>query len=102
MRPTVLAVSLTLCVSVVAAERELPREPRAGGSHVFLASHAPLSTSDRAELKAKGIDILQAAAGGRYIARVAYGVSDARIASLEPITAEDKVHPSLRRELGRG
>jgi hypothetical protein len=64
----------------------------------------PLTDSDRTELARKGITIKHALAGGRYLARVndEGSTEDARIASLEPLTARHKIHPSALRAAGRG
>jgi hypothetical protein len=64
----------------------------------------PLTDSDRAELAAKGVFVRQPLSGGRYLARVTElaDVRDARIASLEPLSREQKLQRSVLKEVGRG
>ncbi|PYQ30100.1 MAG: hypothetical protein DMF56_10285 [Acidobacteria bacterium] len=68
--------------------------------HMILSPAAPLTEQDRADLLAEGIEIQRPLTGGRYIARVAPSArfaEDARIASVEPMTAEHKIYGSARR-----
>lgn len=60
--------------------------------------HVPraLTDADRAELAAQGLIIRQALPGGRYLARGF--ANDGRITSIEPLTAEKKIHASAWRE----
>jgi hypothetical protein len=60
--------------------------------------HVPhaLTEQDRAELAANGLEIRHALPGNRYLARGF--ANDARIATIEPLTVEKKIHPSAWRE----
>ena len=102
MRPLIGALSLSLvALCVNAAERDISRDLD-GNRHVVLRAAAPLSQADREDLAARGIVIQRAMAGGRYIARVTGTVSDARVASVEPLSADEKIHSSAYREAARG
>jgi subtilisin family serine protease len=101
MRPTVLAVCLSIATLAPGAERDFARDARPG-RHVLVTPQQSLTAADRAELEAKGIRLLRPAANGRFLARVAAGASDARIAAVEDIRANDKLHPSVMREIGQG
>ncbi|MBV8519866.1 MAG: S8 family serine peptidase [Acidobacteria bacterium] len=73
--------------------------------HVILQPEQPLTDADRAELRAKGIDVQHPLTGGRWVARVtasAEASGDARIASLEPLGADRKILHSALKDLGRG
>jgi hypothetical protein len=103
-------VSLVITTTAFAAgddERRTPARNAAErlGRAMILHPAEPLTDSDRAELAAKGVAIKHALAGGRYLARVRENArleGDDRIASLEPLTAAKKIHPSALRAVGRG
>jgi subtilisin family serine protease len=67
--------------------------------HMILSPAAPLTEQDRADLLAEGVEIQRPLTGGRYIARVAPAArfGDARITSVEPMTAAHKIYGSARR-----
>jgi subtilisin family serine protease len=68
--------------------------------HMILSPAAPLTEQDRADLLAEGVEIQRPLTGGRYIARVAPAArvaEDARITSVEPMTAAHKIYGSARR-----
>ena len=107
------AASLRLFVLLVLSSRAFSEGPARVGhdTHATLAArpgpspdarddsivHVPraLTDADRAELAAKGIEIRHALPGNRYLARGS--ASDERIATIEPLTAEKKIHPSAWR-----
>jgi hypothetical protein len=71
-------------------------EPR--GRAMILRPHQALSEADIADLAKHGVDVKRALTGGRYVARVrdeAGARSDARIASLEPMTRAMKLQPAV-------
>jgi subtilisin family serine protease len=87
--------------------REVPRERTRGwtaGEAMILHPSRPLTDEDRAELAAKGILVRHALTDGRFLARVTPGadIRESALARLEPLTADVKVHPSARAEVGRG
>jgi len=114
MRSTVVALSFVFFAGVALAA------PR----HVLLRTAAPLTHADRAELADKGIVVLGAASGGRYLARVADDVpqmwrplpsavavplraaapawADSRIVAVDELSADTKIHSTARREAARG
>lgn len=98
-----LAVAVSLFASVALAQgREVARDYD-GARHVILRPAAPLTETDRAELAGKGILVQRPTTEGRYLARVAENASDdSRIAALEPLSAEEKIHSSAFREAARG
>lgn len=85
-----------------------PREPggrRGLGQAVILSPARALTEADVAELAGKGVFIRQPLSGGRYVARVKEGArldGDPRVLSLEPLTAEKKLHRSAVREATGG
>lgn len=88
----------------VAAQREADPPRRLEGRAIVVRASKALSPADQADLAASGITIKHALPGGRYLARVAAGadVTDARIESIEELTAEKKLHPSAIRAAAQG
>lgn len=86
------------------ADARQPLPWREQGRVMILHPAAPLTETDRVELEAKGVFVKHALTGGRYLARIAAGtrVADARIVSIEPLTAQKKIHPSALHEASRG
>ena len=86
-----------------AASESQPREVggrRGEGRPMILHATRALSDADRILLKAEGVTVLRPYARGRYIARVsdtARYTGDERVASVEPLTAEKKIHLSSLR-----
>ncbi|HEX2120292.1 MAG TPA: S8 family serine peptidase [Thermoanaerobaculia bacterium] len=108
MRRLTFAVLILFSLSAFAVEpptpriidRELERAP-----HMILNPARPLTPEDRAELRAKGVEVQRPLSGGRYLARVvnpASAVADARITSVERMTAEHKILRSALRHAGKG
>jgi hypothetical protein len=108
MRRIVLVLlSVLLSTTAFAQEAGLrpPLEPKFRlGRAMILRPAAPLSDADRAELAAKGISVRHVLGEGTFLARVKEGakLQDARIASLEPMTARHKLHPTALRAAARG
>jgi len=106
MRKLTLVVSLLLAGSVLAdvvneTDPRLRREFERS-RHMILSPTHPLDAADRAALLEKGVDVQRPLTRGRYIARVidaALVKDDARVASVEPMTAEQKI---LRRAIEPG
>src|SRR5687768_26519 len=72
---------------------------------VILEPETALTDIDRAELAARGVVIEQVLGNRRYVARVASGArvdGDARLASMEPLSAEKKIHRGAMREAASG
>src|SRR5687767_9136833 len=92
---TVFALLALLMFSAAAlAERVVIVEPA-----------APLTDADRAELAERGVIIEQVLGERRYVARVAPGArvaGDARLATMEPLSAEKKIHRGAMREAASG
>jgi hypothetical protein len=104
--PLLFALLLTTVLAaddVERVRRQLAPELRLGRAMILHPNQA-LTAADRRELAAKGITVKHPLAGGRYLARVRDGApaADARIASIEPLTARQKIHSSALRETGRG
>ncbi|HJQ40936.1 MAG TPA: S8 family serine peptidase [Thermoanaerobaculia bacterium] len=109
MRKLTLVVSLLLAVSSFAEvwnesdpqlKRAFERAP-----HMILHPSRPLTDADRVELRANGVDVQRPLTGGRYIARVvstARAAADARVESVEPMTAEHKILRSAMRFAANG
>ena len=109
MRKLTLVVSLLLSAHAFAgvwnesdpqAKRAFERAP-----HMILHPSRPLTDADRAELLAEGVEIQRPLTGGRYIARVidsAQAVADARVESIEPMTAAHKILLSAMRFAAHG
>jgi subtilisin family serine protease len=78
----------------------------AGARHVILDPQHVLSAAERAALASRGVEILRATSGGRYLARVAPDAAiagfDPLIRSIQPITAERKLSASAVHETARG
>jgi hypothetical protein len=111
MKRLIPAVALLLLSNVAFASGQWnengPREPqtwREQGRAMILHPAGPLTDSDRAELAVKGVYVKHPLTEGRYLVRVAEGASvvDARIVSIEPLTAQKKLHPSALHEASRG
>ena len=92
-------VLLVLAVPLFAGPRDVEKSPRAEGRAWVLQPAAAFTEADEAELAEKGIVVMHALPGGRYLARLRSGAAaeDARIISAEPLTAEKKIHPSAIR-----
>ena len=73
-----------------------------GIRHMIVHANGPLTAADRAELAAKGVFIGRALTEGRYLARVATPVTDARLSRIEEIKAEAKIAPTAMREARAG
>lgn len=105
-RLTAVLFSLFLATTVLADVREpdlAAGDPTARfGRMMILHPTQELTDSDRAELAQRGITVRGTLTGGRYLARVRNGAAtdDARIASIEPLTATKKIQASAFRELG--
>ena len=102
--PALLAV-LIVATASFAVEPSNPRPRReASLRHVILQASGPLTPADRQELLAKGVLVQSALPNGRYLARVPEGrtIEDARVTAIEPLTADQKISRSARREAGRG
>jgi hypothetical protein len=105
-RLSAVLLSLLLTQIAFAAVKE---DPHAGdrerlGRAMVLTPRQALSESDVADLAKEGISVKRAIAGGRYIARVqdeAQAGADARIVSLEPMTARQKLQPSVIHEAAK-
>ena len=108
--PVVLALLLVLTQTAFAAEPRSETQPREvaprvlEGRPMVLHPAAPLTDTDRAELARRGIHFKHALTGGRYLVRVSENATfdDPRVLSVEPLTAEMKIHRSASRELARG
>lgn len=74
------------------------------GRAMILEPVAPLSAADRAGLSARGISVRHAMPGGRYLVRAQEDadLSDGRIRSIRPLTAQLKIDASAMKEAGRG
>jgi len=108
-RLAVLLLSLALSTTSFAAGLDKSdtreNEPLAKqGRAVIVQPARGLTDADRAELASEGVFIKHALTGGRYLARVKDGVQvdDARVASIRPLTAKDKIHRSALAAVGRG
>lgn len=104
IRP-VLVLFLFVAPLALAATREVDPPRRAEGRAVIVRSVNALTEAEQAELQAGGLTIKHALPGGRYLARMTDGAGvtgDARILSIEPLTAEKKLHPSAVRLAARG
>lgn len=105
MTRPVLALFLLVAPLALAAPREVDPPRRAEGRAVIVRSVNALTDAEQAELQANGLTIKHALPGGRYLARMIAGAGvtgDARIISVEPLTAEKKLHPSAVRLAARG
>jgi hypothetical protein len=99
-----LATSTLFAAERFDLDRGVPRDD-IRARHVILSPQQPLSEADRADLRAKGIDVQHPLTGGRWIARVtaaAEASGDARIASIEPLAADRKILRSALQDLGHG
>ena len=99
----VLLVAVSFSLAAADAPELRDRGARAGRA-VILEVAQPLTPEDRADLAGEGVFVRHALSGGRYLARVADGVQvrDARIATVEPLTAEKKIHASAYQEVASG
>lgn len=100
-----LPLLAVLAVPVLAAPRLVDPSPRREGRVFVLHTAAALTEADEAELAEKGVVIKHALPGGRYLARMrdaADAAGDARIAAVEPLTADRKLHPSAIRAASLG
>lgn len=101
---SLLALSFLAQTALADVIRE--REPghRAEGRAVILHPAKALSDADVSELAEEGVTVKHALTGGRYLARIkdtAEIAGDARIVSIEELTAEKKIHPTARREAAK-
>lgn len=71
---------------------------------VLVSPTRDLTDYDRAQLAGKGVVVMRALPDGRYLARVAphASLSDASIASVEPLTAEKKIDAAAWRAAASG
>jgi hypothetical protein len=103
-RAAAVVALLFLTQLSLASERRQPMPWREQGPAMILHPVGPLTEADRAELEAKGVYVKHALSGGRYLVRMATGtrVADARIVSVEPLSARMKLHASALHEASRG
>lgn len=107
-RLSAVLLSLLLTGAALAGNNESDsrvKEPAEwlGRAMVLTPSHA-LSEADIADLASQGVMVRSALSGGRYLARVrdeAAAATDARIASVQPMTSRMKLQPSVVREAAR-
>lgn len=105
MRRLISLATLVLIPTLAfAAEMRGPAARIGGGRVMILDPAQTLTEADEAALAAKGIRVGQVLSGGRYVARVAEwaDTADERVASLEAIEPGQKMHRSMRYQLGRG
>ncbi len=108
-RLSVFLLSLLLTTAAFAGNNESdPRDKSTPaerlGRAMVLTPHQALSEADVADLASRGVAVRRALPGGRYIARVkdeVVAATDARIASVEPMTSRMKLSPSVRREAAK-
>jgi len=99
---------LVVTLSAFAASESAPREIERVGPHgraVIVSPVKDLSDFDRAQLAQEGLVVQQALTGGRYLARMTANADvtgDDRIRSIEPLTAEKKLHPTALRAAASG
>lgn len=77
------------------------------GRAMILHPQQPLSDADRDALASQGVVVKHALSGGRYLVRVkddadAVALDETRVAAIEPLTADAKLHPSALREAASG
>lgn len=104
MRRLTVVLSLFVLATVAsAAPANRGGEPRTS-RHAVLTPVRALTDADRAALAEEGITITAPLAHGRLIARVAKDavIDDARIASIETLRPEAKIHRSAYREFAQG
>ncbi|HEX8253006.1 MAG TPA: S8 family serine peptidase [Thermoanaerobaculia bacterium] len=102
--PVLLVLLVTSAVFAQDREPLTLRDPQSRlGRAMILHPNAPLTTEDRAQLKAQGVEIKHPLAGGRFLARVRSNAQfDDAAGTLEPMTVEHKIHPSARRFAAQG
>lgn len=103
MRQSATLLALLLLPTGLFAAEPRERAPRPDRAQHFILKAEGLTDADRKDLAAKGVVIQRALTNGRVVARVADPsriASDARI-TLEPFTAEKKIHRSARHEAAR-
>jgi len=101
---SLLVVSLSAFAASESAPREIERV-RPLGRAVIVSPVKDLTDYDRAQLAQAGLVVQQPLTGGRYLARMAANAdvtADARIRSIEPLTAEKKLHPTALRAAASG
>ena len=95
-----------LALPLFGGPRVIDKTPRIEGKAFVLHTAAALTEADEAELAAKGVVVQHALpGGGRYLARLRDGADvagDPRITTAEPLTAEQKLHPSAIRAAALG
>src|SRR5262245_45723948 len=75
-----------------------------GGRHVLVKFAVPVTPAIRADLARDGLTLGKPVAGGGYVALVRPGANfqnDSRLASIEPLAAQQKIHRSATREAAR-
>src|SRR5688572_16700069 len=101
---SVLVVTLSALAASESAPREIERiGPR--GRAVIVSPVKDLTDYDRAQLAQEGLVVQHALSGGRYLARMTANADvagDGRIRSIEPLTAEKKLHPTALRAAASG
>ena len=111
-RLTTLALAVLVSASAHAANRVLdgpggidPR-PAVAYRHFVLTPQRLLNDDEQADLRRRGVIIQSAVAGGRYLVAIAPGSSvddsDPRVARLEPLTVNSRVHRTALREVATG
>ncbi len=94
---------ISICVGFVCAGASAANDD-SKAKHVLVQTTRNLTETDRAELEAAGLKIGKPVPGGKFLARIEPGSrakNDARIAAIEPIAADRKIHKSAHREAGR-
>jgi len=74
---------------------------------MILHPNQPLTDADRAALASQGVIVKHALSGGRYLVRIKNDaevatLDDARVAAIEPLTVDAKLHRSALREANSG
>ncbi|HEX9149243.1 MAG TPA: hypothetical protein VF958_08795, partial [Thermoanaerobaculia bacterium] len=111
-RLTTLAFALLVSASSFAATRAVddprPLEAKPGVAyrHYILSARRLLNEDEQRDLAKRGVFIQSSVAGGRYLVAVSpdstVDDSDPRVARLEPLTLESRVHRTALREVATG
>jgi len=110
-RVLAVVVLAALPLSAFAASESAPREIRRErvaplrGRAVILSTVKDLTDYDRVQLAKDGVFVMRALASGRYLARMtatADLADETRVRSIEPLTAEMKLHPTAVRAAASG
>jgi subtilisin family serine protease len=111
--PALLLLTLVLTASAAFASdleqpglRALAPAARLGRA-MILHPQQPLSDADRAALASQGVIVKHALSGGRYLVRVkgdtdVATLDETRVAAIEPLTVDAKLHRSALREVASG